>query len=181
LQGASIDDYGYQLGRRWRIGQEDKNNGVLLIVALNERQVRIEVGYGLEGTLTDAITKLIIENSILPRIKAGDIPGGIRRGTEDIIQVLSGDAEEWQRRASQSPPGTARPDAGASIWSAIIVVLVAAGLLIFCAAAGGAMCQAILQVLFVMLPSGGRGSSRHVSSWSGRGGSFGGGGASGRW
>lgn len=72
LQGTSIDDYGYQLGRRWQIGQKDKNNGVLLIVAPNERKVRIEVGYGLEDTLTDAITKFIIENSILPGFKASD-------------------------------------------------------------------------------------------------------------
>ena len=66
LQGTSIEDYGYQLGRHWQIGQKDKNNGVLLIVAPNERKVRIEVGYGLEGTLTDAVTKLIIEKLNYP-------------------------------------------------------------------------------------------------------------------
>jgi uncharacterized protein len=99
LQGTSIEDFGYQLGRHWAIGQKDKNNGVLLIVAPNERKVRIEVGYGLEGTLTDAVTKLIIENSILPRFRAGDMPDGIRRGTDDIISVLTGDASEWQERA----------------------------------------------------------------------------------
>src|SRR6202171_2247016 len=84
LQGTSIEDYGYQLGRRWQIGQKDKSNGVLLIVAPVERKVRIEVGYGLEGTLTDAISKFIIENSILPRFKVADFPGGIKRGVEDI-------------------------------------------------------------------------------------------------
>ena len=57
LQGTSIEDYGYQLGRHWQIGQKDKNNGVLLIVAPNERKVRIEVGYGLEGTLTDLVSQ----------------------------------------------------------------------------------------------------------------------------
>src|SRR5262249_35869244 len=77
--------------------------GALLIVAPNERKVRIEVGYGLEGTLTDAISKLIIENSILPRFKAGDFAGGITRGVDDIIQVLSGDAEDWKTRAKQRP------------------------------------------------------------------------------
>ena len=139
LQGTSIEDYGYQLGRRWQIGQKDKNNGALLIVAPNERKVRIEVGYGLEGTLTDAITKLIIENSILPRFKVGDFAGGIKRGAEDIIQVLSGDAEEWQRRAAQNAsPDVARPDANAAVWPGIIIVLVGVGLLIFCAIAGGA-------------------------------------------
>ena len=64
LQGTSIEDFGVELGRRWRIGQQGKNNGVLLIVAPSERKVRIEVGYGLEGTLTDAVSKLIIENAI---------------------------------------------------------------------------------------------------------------------
>ena len=107
LQGTSIEDYGYQLGRRWQIGQKDKNNGVLLIVAPNERKVRIEVGYGLEGALTDAVSKLIIENSILPRFKVADYPGGIKRGVEDIIQVLSGDAQEYQDRAAQKEIGRA--------------------------------------------------------------------------
>ena len=76
---------------------------MLLIVAPNERKVRIEVGYGLEGTLTDAITRLIIENSILPRFRANDYPGGITRGVDDIIQVLTGDAEEWKQRAAKRP------------------------------------------------------------------------------
>ena len=58
LQGTSIEDYGYQLGRHWQIGQKEKNTGALLIVAPNERKVRIEVGYGFEGTLTDAVSKL---------------------------------------------------------------------------------------------------------------------------
>ncbi|MDF2117870.1 TPM domain-containing protein [Roseiarcaceae bacterium H3SJ34-1] len=141
LQGTSIDDYGYQLGRRWQIGEKDKNNGALLIVAPNERKVRIEIGYGLEGTLTDAISRFIIENSILPRFRADDVPGGIKRGTEDIIQVLSGNAEEWQRRASQSfAPDTARRDAQVPPWMVIIIVLAGAGFLIFCATAGGAFC-----------------------------------------
>src|SRR5262245_44982245 len=103
LQGTSIEDYGYQLGRHWGIGQKEKNSGALLIVVPSERKVRIEVGYGLEGTLTDAISKLIIENSILPRFKAGDFAGGITRGVDDIIQVLSGDAEDWKQRAKQRP------------------------------------------------------------------------------
>ena len=181
LQGTSVEDYGYQLGRLWQIGQKDKNNGALLIVAPTERKVRIEVGYGLEGTLTDAISKFIIETSILPRFKVGDFSGGIKRGTEDIIQVLSGDAEEWQRRTAQSSADVPRTDSKASIWPAIVLVLVGIGLLIFCATRGGAICQGILQILLLMLLSGRHGSSRGGSSWSGGGGSFGGGGASGSW
>ncbi len=156
LQGTSIEDYGYQLVRRWQIGQKDRNNGALLIVAPTERKVRIEVGYGLEGTLTDAIGKFIIETSILPRFKAGDFPGGIQRGVEDLTQLLSGNSEEWQRRAAQSSsPGIAQPDADVPLWPAIVIVLVGVGLLIFCATTGGTLCQALLQVLFLMLLSGG--------------------------
>ena len=77
-----------------------KNNGVLLLVAPNEQRVRIEVGYGLEGTLTDALSKVIITNAITPRFKTGDFGGGISRGVEDIITVLTTDASEWQQRPS---------------------------------------------------------------------------------
>ena len=78
--------------------REDKNNGVLLLVAPNEHKVRIEVGYGLEGTLTDALSKIIITNAMAPRFKAGDFGGGIERGVDDIITVLTTDASEWQKR-----------------------------------------------------------------------------------
>src|ERR1700682_1844398 len=100
LQGYEIEDYGYRLGRKWGIGQKGSNNGTLLIVAPNERRVRIEVGYGLEGTLTDAVSRLIIENGILPRFRANDFTGGIQRGVDDILQVLSGDSEDFKRRAN---------------------------------------------------------------------------------
>src|SRR5256714_6901340 len=103
LQGTSVEDFGVELGRRWQIGQKGKNNGVLLIVAPNERKVRIEVGYGLEGALTDAVSRLIIENAIAPRFRENDFAGGISRGVDDIIQVLSGDAKDWQQRASKRP------------------------------------------------------------------------------
>lgn len=80
LQGEEIADYGYQLGREWEIGHAGKDNGVLLIVALKERKVHIAVGYGLEGTLTDALSKNIIETVITPRFKKGDMEGGIIDG-----------------------------------------------------------------------------------------------------
>ena len=98
LQGEEIEPYANALFRSWQLGEKAKNNGVLLLVAPNERRVRIEVGYGLEGTLTDALSKVIIANAITPRFKAGDFPGGISRGIEDIITVLTTDASEWQKR-----------------------------------------------------------------------------------
>lgn len=71
LEGQEIEEYGYRLGRHWGIGQKDKNNGVLLIVAPQERRVRIEVGYGLEGTLTDALSSRIVKQEILPWFRKG--------------------------------------------------------------------------------------------------------------
>ena len=99
LQGYPIEDYGYQLGRFWKIGQAGTNNGALLIVAPNDRKVRIEVGRGLEPILTDTMTKIIIDNAILPGFRRGDFPAGIKAGVRDITATLLGDAEEVKRRA----------------------------------------------------------------------------------
>ena len=187
LQGTSIEDYGYQLGRAWKIGQKGKNNGLLLIVVPGERRVRIEVGYGLEGTVTDAISKLIIEDSILPRFKAGDYPGGIKRGVADLVSVLTGDASEWQQRAvrNASSPATtpSREGQGGNGWGVAILVLAGVMLLIFCGLVSGYICQIIFQILFLMMLSGGRhgSSSGRGGGFGGGGGSFGGGGASGSW
>ena len=102
LEGYAIEDYGYQLGRKWGIGQKGKDNGILLIVAPNERKVRIEVGRGLEPVMTDAMSSLIIQNAILPEFRRGDFSAGIRAGVRDIKDVLLGDAEEVKERARQS-------------------------------------------------------------------------------
>src|SRR6185295_5905239 len=77
LDGEEIEPYANQMFRAWKLGERTRNNGVLLLVAPNERRVRIEVGYGLEATLTDALAKVIVANAITPRFKAGDFPGGI--------------------------------------------------------------------------------------------------------
>lgn len=88
LQGETIEQFDYQIGRYWGIGQKDQNNGALLIVAVKERKVRIEVGYGLEGTLTDALTKVIVDTATVLRFKAGDFQAGIRAGVSDIVAAL---------------------------------------------------------------------------------------------
>lgn len=90
LQGESIETFGVGLARHWGIGQKDKNNGVLLIVAVADRKVRIEVGYGLEGTLTDAQSSLIINQHIVPLFKRGKFSEGIVEGADKVIQVLGG-------------------------------------------------------------------------------------------
>ena len=103
LQGYSIDDYGNQLGRHWGIGQADHDNGVLLIVAANDRKVRIEVGYGLEGTLTDARSHHIIQQVILPQFRNKHYEEGIVRGTEAILGTLQGTYEPQKSAPSNNP------------------------------------------------------------------------------
>ena len=179
LQGYEIEDYGYQLGRSWGIGQKGKNNGALLIVAPNEHRVRIEVGYGLEATLTDAVSRLIIENAILPRFRVNDYAGGISRGVDDLSQVLSGDSEDFKRRAAEQ----ANPPAGTADYAQLIWILLILGIWLFFAfrsrrhGRGGGMPW--------IIPMGGGWSSPGGWSggggFSGGGGSFGGGRASGRW
>ena len=100
LEGSDIETYANELFRNWKLGEAKKNNGVLLLVAPNEHKVRIEVGYGLEGTLTDALSSVIISSAIVPRFKANDFTGGIERGVDGIISVLSGDTADWQPKPS---------------------------------------------------------------------------------
>lgn len=90
LQGYTIEQYGYQLGRAWGIGRKGKDNGALLIVVPSAHAVRIEVGYGLEGALTDAQGKVIIDQFMLPAFRRGDYDQGVTAGTEAIVKVLGG-------------------------------------------------------------------------------------------
>ena len=109
LQGTSIEDYGYQLGRAWGIGQKGKDNGVLLIVAPSEHKVRIEVGRRLEPILTDALSSIIINHAIVPEFRKGDFAAGIKAGVRDIKDVLLGDAEAVKERAQGARRGNS-PD-----------------------------------------------------------------------
>jgi uncharacterized protein len=183
LEGEEIEPYANQMFRAWKLGERTRDNGVLLVVAPNERRVRIEVGYGLEATLTDALSKVIIANAITPRFKAGDFPGGIHRGVDDIITVLTTDASEWQKRPSlrvDSEPADAHVN-----W------LVVAGLGVFLLLM--VISRTFRMLVFAMMLSGrssggggsyggfGGGSGRRGGGFSGGGGSSGGGGASGRW
>jgi len=93
LQGYSIEEFGLGLGNHWKIGQKGKDNGVLLIVASNERKVRIEVGLGLEDTLTDALAQDIIDTRILPEFRENEIEVGIQGGVTGILEVLGGTYE----------------------------------------------------------------------------------------
>ncbi len=102
LQGYSIEDFGVRLGRHWGIGQEGRDNGALLIVAPNERKVRIEVGYGLEGTLTDALARTIIESEILPAFRRGNLERGVRAGADGILAAIAGTYEAPRRSSGRT-------------------------------------------------------------------------------
>lgn len=177
LQGYPIEDFGYQLGRYWGIGTANLDNGVLLIVAPNERKVRIEVGYGLEPILTDALSKIIIENAILPRFRAGDFSGGIKDGVRDIALALTGDAAELEARAK------ARQDADepAIDWFTVLMYIAIFLLIIYLTRNDD------FRVPSAGTRRGGRSTWSSGGGWggaggfSGGGGSFGGGGSSGSW
>ena len=179
LEGQEIEPYANELFRTWKLGQKAKNNGVLLLVAPNEKRVRIEVGYGLEGTLTDALSKVIIANAIAPRFKTGDFSGGISRGVDDIITVLTTDASEWEKRPSLRLDN--HPASDPVNWVIILIVIVVVVLLIV---SPGFRWFFFNVALNILLSSGSSGSGSGGSSgggFSGGGGSSGGGGASGSW
>ena len=179
LEGQEIEPYANQLFRNWQLGEKTKNNGVLLLVAPNERRVRIEVGYGLEGTLTDALSKVIITNAITPRFKAGDFSGGISRGVDDIITVLTTDASEWQQRPALRLDAQQTVDPGSLALIIGLIFLVA--LLIVSPGFRWFFFNVALNILLSSGGSTSRGGSSSGGGFSGGGGSSGGGGASGSW
>jgi uncharacterized protein len=179
LEGQEIEPYANELFRNWKLGEKAKNNGVLLLVAPKEHRVRIEVGYGLEGTLTDALGKVIITNAMTPRFKAGDFSDGISRGVDDIITVLTTDASEWEKRPSLRLDS--QPSSDPVNWVIFLIVVAIIALLIV---SPGFRWFFFNVALNILLSSGGSRSSGGSSSgggFSGGGGSSGGGGASGSW
>lgn len=164
LQGLTIEEYGYQLGRAWGIGQKEKNNGALLIVVVNDRHVRIEVGYGLEGKLTDAISSQIIQTIILPKFRNKDYAGGINDGITAIITIISGKTISSNGAANEAEQSISLSDL-----IVIGIFLILFFLVIFYGKKGGGSGGGF---------GGGRGSG---GGFRGGGGSFGGGGSSGKW
>jgi uncharacterized protein len=192
LQGYPIEDFGYQLGRAWQIGQKGKDNGVVLIVAPNDRKVRIEVGRGLEPQLTDLMSKLIIENAILPAFRRGDFSGGIKAGVHDIRDVILGDAEAVKLRAKQAAKRSNDTAGGLALVIPLIFILIAFAMIWAQRAqmaqptAGSSRRKPYGGPVVVPVPSGwGSGSGGWGSGggggFSGGGGDFGGGGSSGSW
>ena len=178
LGGQDIEPYANALFRAWKLGEAKKNNGVLFLVAPNEHRMRIEVGYGLEGTLTDATAALIIANAVAPRFKAGDFDGGVARGVADIITVLTTDSADWQKK-----PELRAEDNPQTLDSILPLILIFFFLFVFfiVRSRGGGFLGGP-----IVFTSGGSRSDNSFSGgdsggFSGGGGSSGGGGASGSW
>jgi len=155
LRGYEIEEYGVELARHWKIGTKEHDDGVLLIVAPNERQVRIEVGYGLEGVLTDAKSSEIIRHILLPAFKVGNYNDGIVRAVDAINRIIAGEQVDVETGEL-------------SFFEVIFMIFFF-----------------LFVLFANLTPShsdgSGGGGGSHRSSFRGGGGSFGGGGASGRW
>ena len=120
LAGEPLEEFAHRVATAWKLGQKGTDNGVLLLVALQERKVRIEVGYGLEGALTDARSAHIIRNDIVPRFRAGDFPGGVSAGVDAILRTIEGTYQ-----ASDQPSSRREEDVVGHIAVAVIIGLVA--------------------------------------------------------
>ena len=211
LQGYPIEDYGYKLGRAWGVGLNDVNNGAILFIAPNEpkghRGPRIEVGYGLEPVLTDALSSVIINQDMMPRLQAGDVPGAMTAGTDAIIAQLRAAPDQAKARTDAAAAAFDRTHSrrgsddgfpfGLVVWLVIIVVFV--GLRFANRKNGKQYRSGGLPIVFWGPGSGGggwgggssggwgSGGSDGGGGWGGGGffggggGSFGGGGASGGW
>ncbi|QTE40317.1 TPM domain-containing protein [Mucilaginibacter gossypii] len=187
-----INDYGVQLLRKWGIGQKDKNNGVLVLVAIGDRKMSIQTGYGAEGALPDIVTQDIIQNDLKPHFKQGDYYGGLDAGTNSIIKAMKGEykAAKKQKQSNGGPAGFI-----------VIVIIVVILILVFRNRGGGGGRQIIGRrggaspfwwfLAGNMLGGGGRSGGGDWGGFSGGGGgggfggfgggSGGGGGSSGSW
>ena len=120
LEGEPLEEWSHRVATSWKLGQKGTDNGVLLLIALKEKKVRIEVGYGLEGTLTDLRSAHIIRNEIVPRFRAGDIPAGIQAGVAAILNTIEGTYS-----APESPaPAFSRDETISKVILAVAVGLV---------------------------------------------------------
>jgi len=177
LDGYPIEYWGYQLGRHWGIGQKATNTGALLIVDAAEHKLRIEVGYGLEGTLTDALSDDIIRNTIVPKFKQGDYGGGISDGVDAILKVLGGQADEVRHQRHK--------DSGATLFLVIFLLFILFRVIMAGMRPGrmgsGWWWLWILSNMGGSGRGGWGGGGGGGGGFSGGGGSFGGGGASGSW
>ena len=199
LQGDDIQDYGYQLGRAWKIGRAGKNDGLILLVAPAEHKVGVEVGYGLEPVLTDALSSVILQTKVLPRFKAGDLPGGVQAGADALADQLALPDDDAKANVSQAaeqpaaqPAHRERSHGVPGFVILLILFFVFSGVFGRRGGRGGGGLGWLPWVLLGAMNSrggggggddwgGGGGGGGGDGGFGGGGGSFGGGGASGSW
>jgi len=185
LQGLEIEDYGYQLGRAWQIGDKTRDDGALLIVAPTERKVRIEVGYGLEGVMTDALSSVIIQSAIVPKFKAGDMEGGVVAGTDALVQQLSLPDDQAKANVAAASSQAQENRGGPPIPFIILIVVFWIIVISLRGRRRGGLASALPWIILGSLGDGRGGgggwSGGGGGGFSGGGGSFGGGGSSGGW
>jgi uncharacterized protein len=193
LQGYEIEDYGYQLGRAWQLGRKGVNDGAILLVAPKEHKVRIEIGYGLEPVLTDALTSVILQQKVLPQFKQGHMEQGVVDGAEALIAQLSLPEDQAKAKVAQAaaqPRAQARDQSGAHL-PVLLIIVVIIWLVSSLLRGGGRRGGGGLWWLPFLFLGGGRGGGWGAGGFgggggggggfSGGGGSFGGGGSSGSW
>lgn len=183
LDGDVIEDYSMRVVEKWKLGKKDKDNGVLLLVAVEDHKMRIEVGQGLEGVLTDAHSSRIIRNELAPNFRRNDYDAGINAGVEAIIKAIGG---EYKADDTDSPNEASDIIVGVIVILAILIfvgVIIAAFVKEFRSGGGKGGSSSSPRSRSSSWFSGSSGSSWSSggSSWSGGGGSFGGGGSSGSW
>jgi uncharacterized protein len=210
LEGRRIEDYSYQLGRHWGIGQEKKDDGVMLVVAPKERKVWIATGYGARVRLTDAVSSVIYRDAIIPRFKAGDFGGGITAGVDQIVKVMTLPQAEAARQADRAQQQESQRSVSGAGFMPILFLLIIVFVIIRSMARrvggrryrrrrGGISPMVVLWGLEALSQSGrrggwgggggggggfggfGGGGGGGFGGFSGGGGSFGGGGAGGSW
>jgi len=180
---SSLEDYTHRVAEAWRVGQKQKNNGAVLFVFVQDRRMRIEVGYGLEGALPDALAKRIIDDEIAPRFKRGDYDGGLGAGITAILQATRGEYKPTQRTV---------PGVLVLVFLVLLLLILLWAFVRFARGAAGTVYQRRGRRNYGGWGWGGGWGGASTGGWnggggfssgsfSGGGGSFGGGGASGSW
>ena len=177
---SSVEDYTVRVAQAWKAGQSGRNNGAVLFAFMQEHQLYIQVGYGLEGAIPDAIAKRIIEQEIVPRFRAGDTDGGMTAAVHALMAAARGEYKGTGATQADRRQGKQGKTGGAGV--ALIIIF-------FILAAARRRRSVLPYIIGGALLNSGRSRSRGGSSWgggggggfSGGGGSFGGGGAGGRW
>ncbi|MBN2657871.1 MAG: TPM domain-containing protein [Spirochaetales bacterium] len=178
LQGYDLESFSIKTADQWKLGRKDRDNGILILLAMEEKKVRIEVGYGLEGTMTDAKSGYIIRNIIIPDFQKGNFGKGISKGVEAVSSVIGGTLDISDKDIAESQSRTRSSSSGGFINVVIFLIIFFLSALTRGRRRRGGLFQALF---WGSVLSGGRRSGGFGGGFSGGGGGFGGGGASGGW